>query len=26
VPDARHNDPELAFGPAVVDAVVRISG
>jgi hypothetical protein len=23
---ARHNDPELAYGPAVVDAVVAVSG
>jgi fermentation-respiration switch protein FrsA (DUF1100 family) len=26
VPAARHNDPELAYGPAVVDAVVAVSG
>jgi pimeloyl-ACP methyl ester carboxylesterase len=26
VPGARHNDPELGYGPAVVDAVVRASG
>ena len=25
VPQARHNDPELGHGPAVVDAVVRAS-
>ena len=25
VPGARHNDPDLSFGPAVVDAVVRAS-
>ncbi|GAA4696311.1 alpha/beta hydrolase [Pseudonocardia yuanmonensis] len=26
VPGARHNDPELGHGPAVVDAVVRAAG
>jgi uncharacterized protein len=26
VAGARHNDPELSHGPAVVDAVVRVSG
>jgi uncharacterized protein len=26
VADARHNDPELSYGPAVVDAVVAVSG
>jgi uncharacterized protein len=26
VPGARHNDPELGHGPAVVEAVVRVSG
>jgi pimeloyl-ACP methyl ester carboxylesterase len=26
VPGARHNDPGLAYGPAVVDAVVRAAG
>ena len=25
VPGARHNDPELSYGPTVVDAVVRVS-
>jgi pimeloyl-ACP methyl ester carboxylesterase len=26
VPRARHNDPELGYGPALVDAVVRAAG
>lgn len=26
VPGARHNDPELSHGPAVVDAVLRVGG
>jgi len=26
VAGARHNDPELAYGPPVVDAVVQVSG
>ena len=26
VAGARHNDPELSHGPAVVDAVVRVNG
>jgi pimeloyl-ACP methyl ester carboxylesterase len=26
LPDATHNDPDLSYGPGVIDAVVRISG